>query len=105
MQFLNEVPNREHAEKEWLLAYVRALQHAAEASGGHKWENTYPHPVVHTAVLAEGFMIVTEVQYEARDIVRCWGEPPDLHPAWPRTQEFTQVTALLDSMPAWVPSQ
>ena len=105
MQFLDKVPGHEHAEKEWLLAYARVLQCVAEASGGCEWVNTYPCPVVHTADLVEAFMMVTEVQHEARDIMRCWGEPPDLHPTWPQVQEFAQVTALLDSMAAWVPSQ
>ena len=59
----------------------------------------------HTADLVKAFMMVMEVQHEARDIARCWGEPPDSHPTQPRVQEFTQVMALLDSMAAWVPSQ
>ena len=50
-------------------------------------------------------MMAMEVQHEARDIARCWGEPPDSHPARPRVQEFTQVMALLDSMVVWVPLQ
>ena len=48
--------------------------------------------------------MATEVQHKARDIVRCWGEPPDLCPTQPQVQEFAQVTALLDSMVARVPS-
>ena len=68
-------------KKEWLLAYVRALQHVAEVSGGHKWENTYPCPVVHTADLINAFMMAMEVQHEARDIARCWGKPPDSYRA------------------------
>ena len=102
-QFLEEVPNHEHTEKEWILAYVRALQHAAEVSRGCKWENTYPHPVVHTADLINAFMMVTEVQHKARDIARCWGEPPDSCPTQPQVQEFAQVMALLDSMAVRVP--
>ena len=105
MQFLDEVPSHKHTGKEWLLVYVRALQHVAEASGGREWVNTYPHPMVRTADLVKAFMMVMEVQHEARDIARCWGEPPDLRPTWPRVQEFTQVMALLDSMAVWVPWQ
>ena len=93
------------AQKEWLLAYARVLQHVAEVSRGHEWVNTYPRPVVCTADLVKAFMMVMEVQHELRDIARCWGEPPDSCPAQPRIQEFAQVTALLDSMAAWVPSQ
>ena len=84
---------------------MRALQCVAEASGGHEWVNTYPHPMVCTADLVKAFMMATEVQHEARDIARCWGKPPDSCPAQPRVQEFAQVTALLDSMAARVPSQ
>ena len=104
-QFLDEVPGHEHTEKEWLLAYARVLQHVAKASRGCKWVNTYPCPMVRTADLIKAFMVVTEVQHEARGIARCWGEPPDSCPTWPRVQEFTQVMALLDSMAARVPSQ
>ena len=104
-QFLDEVPGHGYTEKEWLLAYVRALQHAAEASRGSKWVNTYPYPMVHTADLIKAFMMVTEVQHKVRDTARCWGKPPDLCPTQPQVQEFAQVTALLDSMVAWVPSQ
>ena len=81
------------------------LQHVEEVSGGREWVNTYPHPMVHTADLVKAFMMATEVQHEARDIARCWGEPPDSCPTQPQVQEFAQVTALLDSMAAWVPSQ
>ena len=84
---------------------MRVLQHVAEASRGHEWVNTYLCLVVHTADLIKAFMMVTEVQHKARDIGRCWGEPPDLHPTQPQVQEFAQVTALLDSMVARVPSQ
>ena len=83
MQFLDEVPSHEHTEEQWLLAYVRVLQHVAEASRGQEWVNTYPHPVVRTADLVKAFMMATEVQQEVRDIARCWGEPPDSHPTWP----------------------
>ena len=95
----------EHTEEEWLLAYVRVLQHVAEVSGGHEWVNTYPRPVVHTVDLVKAFIMVMEVQHKARDIVRCWGKPPDLRPARPQVQEFTQVIAFLDSMVVQVPSQ
>ena len=81
------------------------LQHIAEVSGGHEWVNTYLRPVVRTADLVKAFMMVMEVQHGVRDIARCWGEPPDLHPTQPRVQEFTQVMALLDSMAVRVPSQ
>ena len=84
---------------------MRVLQHVAEASGGCEWVNTYPHPVVRTSDLVKAFMMVMEVQHKVRDIVRCWGKPPDSCPAQPLVQEFTQVMALLDSMAAWVPSQ
>ena len=67
--------------------------------------NTYPRPMVHTTDLIEAFMLVTEVQHEARDIARCWSEPPDLCPTQPGIQEFMQVMAHLDSMAMWVPSQ
>ena len=102
---LDEVPGHEHTEKEWLLAYARALQPVAEASRGCEWVNTYLRPVVCTADLVKAFMMVMEVQHKARDIARYWDEPPDSCPAQPRVQEFAQVTALLDSMVAWVPSQ
>ena len=105
MQFLDKVPSHEHTEEEWLLAYVRVLQHVAEASVGCEWVNTYPCLVVHAADLIKAFMMATEVQHEVRDIARCWDESPDLHPTRPRVQEFAQVTELLDSMVAWVPSQ
>ena len=105
VQFLDEVPNCEHTEEEWLLAYARVLQHVTEASGGHKWINIYPHPVVYTTDLVEAFMITTEVRHEARVVARCWGEPPDLCPTQPQVQEFAQVTAHLDSMAMRVPSQ
>ena len=105
MQFLDEVPDREHAEEEWLPAYVRALQRVAEASGGCEWVNIYPRPMVRTADLVEDFMMVTEVQHEARYIMRCWGEPPDLCPTQPQVQELAQVTAHLDSMVMRVPSR
>ena len=104
-QFLDEVPDCEHTEEEWLLTYVRAIQRLAEASGGHEWMNIYPHPMVCTADLVEAFMTPTEVWHEARDVAWCWGEPPDSHPTWPRVQEFAQVTAHLDSMAMQVPSQ
>ena len=104
-QFLDEVPNREHTENEWLLAYARVLQCVAEVSRGCKWVNTYPRPVVCTADLVEAFMMVTEVKHEARDIARCWGKPPDSCPTQPPVQEFAQVMALLDSMAVWVPLQ
>ena len=104
-QFLDEVPGCEHTEEEWLLAYARVLQRVAEVSIGPEWVNTYPHPMVHTADLVKAFMMATEVQHEARDIVRCWGEPPDSCPARPQVQEFAQVTTLLDSMAVRVPSQ
>ena len=61
--------------------------------------------MVHTADLIKAFMMAAEVQHEARDIARCWGEPPDLGPTQPGVQEFAQVMALLDSMAVWVPSQ
>ena len=51
-------------KKKWLLAYAWVLQHVAEVSGGCKWINTYPCPVVHTADLIKAFMMVTEVQHE-----------------------------------------
>ena len=41
-QFLDEVPNHEHTEEEWLLAYARVLQQVTEASGGCEWINIYP---------------------------------------------------------------
>ena len=104
-QFLDKVPGCQHTEEEWLLVYARVLQCVAEASVGHEWVNTYPHPMVHTADLVKAFMMATEVQHEARDIARCWGEPPDLRPTRPRVQEFTRVTSLLDSMAVWVPLQ
>ena len=50
-------------------------------------------------------MVTTEVWHGVRDVARCWGEPPDLHPAWPKVQEFTQVMVHLDSMVMHVPSQ
>ena len=105
MQFLDEVPDHEHTEEEWLLAYVKALQCVAEASRGCEWLNIYQHPMVHTADLVEAFMMATEVRHEARDVVLCWGEPPDLCPTWPCVQVFTQVTAHLASMAMRVPSQ
>ena len=64
---------------------------------------TSPNKSMQTADLINTFMMAMEVQHEARDIVRCWGEPPDSCPVWPQVQEFAQVTALLDSMAAWVP--
>ena len=84
---------------------MRVLQHVAEASGGREWINIYPHPMVHTADLVEAFMMTMEVWHEVRDVARCWGEPPDLHPTQPQVQEFVQVTTHLDSMVTWVPSQ
>ena len=103
-QFLDKVPDHEHTE-EWLLTYVRVLQHVAEASGGCKWINIYPYPVVHTADLVEAFRMAMEVQHKVRDVAWCWGKPPDLCPTQPHIQEFTQVTAHLDSMAMQVPSQ
>ena len=105
MQFLDEVPDHEHTEEEWLLTYLRVLQLVAEASVGHRWMDIYPHPMVHTADLVEAFMTATEVQHEARDVARCWGEPLDSCPTRPCVQEFAQVTAHLDSMVMRVPSQ
>ena len=105
VQFLDEVPGHEHTEEEWLLAYAKALQRVAEASVGCEWVNTYPRPVVHTADLVKAFVMAMEVQHKVRDIARCWGKPPDSCPVQPWVQEFAQVTALLDSMVAWVPSQ
>ena len=105
VQFLDEVPDHEHTEEEWLLAYARVLQHVAEASRGHEWINIYPHPVVRTMVLVEAFMITTEVQHKVRDVARCWGEPPDLCSVQPWVPEYTQVMAHLDSMAMRVPSQ
>ena len=104
-QFLDEVPDHEHTEEEWLLTYVRALQHVAEAFGGHEWINIYPCPMVRTADLVEAFMMAMEVWHEVRDEAQCWGEPPDSCPTQPRVQEFVQVTAHLDSMVMRVPSQ
>ena len=105
MQFLDEVPNCEHTEEEWLLAYASRLQRVAEVSGGHEWVNIYPCPVVRTADLVEAFMMAMEVLHKARDIARFWGEPPDSRPTRPHIQEFTQVMAHLDSIAMWVPSQ
>ena len=104
-QFLDEVTEHKHTEEEWLLAYSRVLQHVTEASKGCKWININPHPIVHTTDLVEAFMMATEVWHEVRDVARCWGEPPDLHPAQPHVQEFAQVMAHLDRMVMWVPSQ
>ena len=105
MQFLNNVSDCKHTKEEWLLAYVRVLQHVTEGSRGHEWINIYPRPEVHTADLVEAFMVTMEVRHRARDVVRCWGKPPDLHPTWPQVQEFAQVMAHLDSMAMHVPSQ
>ena len=73
-----------------------------EVSGGREWVKTYLHLMVRTADLVKAFMMVTKVQHKARDIARCWGKPPDSGPTWSQVQEFTQVTALLDSMAAQV---
>ena len=102
-QFLDEVPDHEHTEEEWLLAHARVLQHVAYR--GCKWINIYPHPMVHTADLVEAFMMATEVWHEARDVAQCWGKHLDLRPTQPCIQEFAQVTAHLDSMATRVPSQ
>ena len=102
---LDEFHDREHTEEEWLLPYARALQCVTEASRGREWINIYPCPVVRTANLVEAFMMAMEVQHEARDVARCWGEPPDSRPARTHIQEFMQVTAHLDSVAMWVPLQ